>query len=121
MAKFITVVGVISSIGAIVRGVTQIAKIAKDAKGLPETFRLAFEKLPIISDTLSTAKITFVVNKVLEVPKSVADTIERCKAKVIALNALLKKVMPSDKASILKRYYKVVTAQFSRKEVKWKS
>lgn len=118
MAEFIAVIGVIGSIIAIVDKVTGIVKTAKDVDGLPETFRLAFEKLPIISDTLSTTKTTLEANKASEVPKSVADTVERCKARVVALEILLNKVMPSDKASMLKRYYKAVTAALSGKEGK---
>ncbi|KAL2069325.1 hypothetical protein VTL71DRAFT_15663 [Oculimacula yallundae] len=115
MAEFVAVLGVISSIIAIVDGVTKIVHTAKDAEGLPQTFRLAFEKLPIISDTLGVAKTTLEANKVSEVPLSVSDTIERCLNKVKDLDALLHKVMPGDKASRLKRYVEAVKAHISGK------
>lgn len=118
MAEFIAVLGVDAAIIAIVDKVTEIVKTAKDAEGLPETFRLAFEKLPIINDTLDTAKNTLKANKVSDVPLSVADTIERCRVKVTALGALLDEVMRGDKASKFKRYVKAVAAHFSGKDGK---
>ena len=101
----VAVLGVISSVIAIIDGIKKAYEAVSDAQGLPEAFREVGVRLPFVERILASAEIHF--------EKTATDTdsleaarklLESCKIKLQRLNELFKKVVPTDGASRADRY-----------------
>lgn len=110
-AEAIAVLGVISSISTIVDRTKQVYDTAINAQGLPEAFREAADRLPIVRNILSsTQQYIDPVNVDIDLCKGVKDVVEACEKKAKKLDDLFHKAIPTDSASDLKRYFKAVRA-----------
>ncbi|EHK99126.1 hypothetical protein M7I_4958 [Glarea lozoyensis 74030] len=93
-AEAILVLGVISSVVAIVDGTKQVYDAASNAQGLPEAFREVAGRLPIVKNILGSAERNIRDGHVDEAAcKSMKPLIDRCK-----------KVLPADDATRWVRY-----------------
>lgn len=117
-AEVIAVLGVISSIISIVDGIKKVYDAATNAQGLPEAFREVAGRLPIVGNTLDSAKHNIEERKVNnDSCKGVKHIVEACGEKAKKLEELFHKAIPADDASDLKRYYKAVKARGKGSEV----
>jgi hypothetical protein len=117
-AEAILVLGVISSIIAVVDGIKQAYDAATNAQGLPEAFREISGRLPIVVNILVSAKQYIDEGDVDEDScKGVKRVVEACEKKAKKLDELFHKAIPEDGASDLKRYYKAVKAYGKGNEV----
>ena len=117
-AEVIAVLGVISSIIAIVDGTKKVYDAATNAQGLPEAFREVAGRLPIVGTTLDSTKQNIEERKVNnDSCKGVKHIVEACEEKAKKLEELFHKAIPPDGASDLKRYYKAVKAWGKGSEV----
>ena len=117
-AEVIAVLGVISSIISIVDGTKKVYDAATNAQGLPEAFREVAGRLPIVANTLDSAKQNIEERKINnDSCDGVKHTVEACEEKAKKLEELFHKAIPSDGASDLKRYYKAVKAWGKGSEV----
>ena len=117
-AEGIAVLGVISSIIAIVDGTKKVYDAATNAQGLPEAFREVAGRLPIVGNTLDSTKQNIEERKVNnDSCKGVKHVVEACEEKAKKLEELFHKAIPPDGASDLKRYYKAVRAWGKGSEV----
>ena len=108
-AEAILVLGVISSVIAIVDGTKQVYDAAANAQGLPAAFKEVAGRLPIVQNILRTADQHIKVGDVdNESCKGMIPTIEACKKKAERLKELFQKVLPPDDASRTERYLKAV-------------
>jgi hypothetical protein len=110
-AEAILILGVISSIIAIVDETKKVYDAATNTAGLPEAFREVAGRLPIVRNILDSAKQHIDDGNVNEVScKGVKDVITACEKKATKLDELFREAIPADSASDLKRYYKAVKA-----------
>lgn len=117
-AEAIAVLGVISSIISIVDGTKKVYDAATNAQGLPEAFREVAGRLPIVGNTLDSAKQNIEERKVNnDSCKGVKHIVEACEEKAKKLEELFHKAIPADGASDLKRYFKAVKAWGKGSEV----
>ena len=117
-AEAIAVLGVISSIIAIVDGTKKVYDAATNPQGLPEAFREVAGRLPIVGNTLDSTKQNIEERKVNnDSCKGVKHIVEACEEKAKRLEELFHKAIPPDGASDLKRYYKAVKAWGKGSEV----
>ena len=117
-AEAIAVLGVISSIIAIVDGTKKIYDAATNPQGLPEAFREVAGRLPIVGNTLDSTKQNVEERKANnDSCKGVKHIVEACEEKAKKLEELFHKAIPADGASDLKRYYKAVKAWGKGSEV----
>ena len=108
-AEGIAVLGVIASIVTIIDGTKKVYDAATNPQGLPEAFREVAGRLPIIENTLKSAKQNIEESKVNDdTCKGVKDTVEACQEKAKSLDKLFHKTIPADGTSRLKRYYMAV-------------
>jgi hypothetical protein len=100
------VLGIISSIIAIIDATKQVYEAVEDATGLPENFKKSAAKLPTISKLLKDAE-NFIEN-IADKPTKLAfiPTLEDCKVQATKLQQLFEKVMPEKGASRVDRYMK---------------
>lgn len=103
-AEAITVLGVISSIIAIVDQIKKVYDASIDRQGLPAAFREAAGRLPIVGNTLESAKD----GRAEEA--GVMQIVEACRLKAQNLDDLFQKSIPGDEASSRERYWKAVKA-----------
>jgi N-terminal domain on NACHT_NTPase and P-loop NTPases len=102
------VLGIISSIIAIIDATRQVYEAVEDATGLPENFKKSAAKLPTISKLLKDAE-NYIENIADESIKlAFTPTLEDCKVQATKLQQLFEKVMPEKGASRLDRYMKAV-------------
>ena len=117
-AELIAVLGVISSIVAIIDGTKKIYDAATNAQGLPEAFREVAGRLPIVANILDSTKQNIEERKVNnDWCKGVKHIVEACEEKAKKLEELFHKAIPPDGASDLKRYYRAVQAWGKGSEV----
>jgi N-terminal domain on NACHT_NTPase and P-loop NTPases len=117
-AEAILILGVISSIIAIVDGTKQVYDGVKDAQGLPDAFREVTSRLPIVHNILGSAKRHIEEGHVDEDScKGVKPVVNACERKAQKLDELFRNVIPADGATDLKRYYKAVKAYGKGNEV----
>jgi hypothetical protein len=103
------VLGLISSVIAIVDGINQVYDAAANAEGLPEAFREVAGRLPIVQTILASARIHISAGDVDEGScKAMQPVITQCEQKAEKLGKLFKKVVPSDDASRGERYLMAV-------------
>lgn len=104
-AEAIAILGVISSVVAIVDGTKQVYDAASNAKGLPEAFREAAAQLPIVHNILSSAKKYIEEGDANEGScREAKDVVEDCKKKAEMLRKLFHKVIPAEDASRREKY-----------------
>ncbi|KAK6605152.1 TPR domain-containing protein [Botrytis cinerea] len=102
------VLGIISSIIAIIDATKQIYDAVEDEGGLPENFKKSSAKLPLISNLLRDAE-RYVDDMTNEVDKSAfLLTLKDCKFQASQLKKLFEKVIPEEGASRMDRYIKAV-------------
>ena len=116
------VLGMISSIIAVIEASQKIYEAAKNAQGLHEAFRKVAENVPLVLNTLREAKK---VQKkadaeykttidgarrqaIEESSRAVVPIMETCKGNAQALKEIFEKVVPGDGASSFERYAKAV-------------
>jgi hypothetical protein len=117
-AEAVAVLGVISSIIAVVDGTRRIHDAATNAQGLPSAFREVAARLPIIETILGSAKQRIVDGLVDEAScKAVKDIIKACEKKAKHLDKLFRSAVPTDDTSDVKRYWKAVQAYGKGNEV----
>lgn len=102
------VLGIISSIIAIIDATKQIYDAVEDEGGLPENFKKSSAKLPLISNLLKDAE-RYVDDMTNEVDKAAfLLTLKDCKFQASQLKKLFEKVIPEEGASRRDRYIKAV-------------
>ncbi|KAM0139051.1 hypothetical protein ACHAP3_003319 [Botrytis cinerea] len=100
------VLGIISSIIAIIDATKQIYDAVEDEGGLPENFKKSSAKLPLISNLLRDAE-RYVDDMTNEVDKAAfLLTLKDCKFQASQLKELFEKVIPEEGASRMDRYVK---------------
>ena len=99
------VLGMISSIIAIIDATSQVYEAVKDESGLPTNFKKSATKLPTISKLLENAE-TYL--KATDEPTKAAftPTLEDCKVQATHLQKLFEKVIPEEGDSRWDRYVK---------------
>jgi hypothetical protein len=106
-AEAIAVLGLLSSIIAIVDETKKVYDAATNAKGLPEAFREVAGRLPIVVNILDTAQLD-IRNKDEASCKGVKPVVEACEKKAQTLKELFGKALPADGAGTVERYWKAV-------------
>ncbi|OCL03965.1 hypothetical protein AOQ84DRAFT_226702 [Glonium stellatum] len=99
----------ISGIISIVDATRRVYDVTKDKEGLPQAFREVAQRLPLVYDTLQTAK-TRIEGSHLdnETSKAIGPIVEACGGKVKKLNKLFQEVIPQEDDSRANRYFKAV-------------
>ncbi|CAN9468043.1 unnamed protein product [Alternaria alternata] len=117
-AEAILVLGVISSIIAIIDGTKQVYDAATNPQGLPAAFHEIANRLPIIRTILSSAE-KHIKNKDVDESwcKGVRDIINACEEKAKVLDMLFHKAIPGEGVSRLRRYYTAVKSYGKGNEV----
>jgi hypothetical protein len=117
-AEAIIVLGVISSIIAIVDGTKKVYDAATNPQGLPAAFHEIANRLPIIRTILSSAE-QHIKNKDVDESwcKGVKAIINACEEKAKVLDMLFHKAIPGEGDSRLTRYYKAVKSYGKGNEV----
>jgi hypothetical protein len=128
------VLGIISSVIAIIDGSQKWYDAAKDAKGLHEAFRKVAENVPLVLDTLraveraqkqvqdtwqnfdDTQKEGFEKSA-----KAIKPVFQTCKVNAKALREIFEEVVPGDEAGRLERYAMALKAIFPDKQRKVES
>ncbi|KAG8526141.1 uncharacterized protein KY384_000134 [Bacidia gigantensis] len=117
-AEAIAVLGVVSSIVAIVDAAQKIYSTAKESHGLPEAFREVASRLPIVENILSSVKENIGSDEVDEDScRGVRDVAKVCEEKAERLRNLFQKAIPREGTPDLKRYYMAVKAYGKGNEV----
>ncbi|RYP50627.1 hypothetical protein DL768_003909 [Monosporascus sp. mg162] len=99
------VIGLISGIIAIVDATVKVYGAATDASGLPEAFRDVAKRLPLVQETLQTARghlNTADPDKAF--CNAIKPVLEDCEDKTKRLAAIFEKVVPQAEASRIERY-----------------
>lgn len=103
------VIGLISGLVAIIDAATKIYSTVSDVSGLPEAFRDASTRLPLVRETLQTA----LQNLEMSDPddslyQAIKPVLDGCKQKAQRLEEVFRKVIPSASASRMERYLHAV-------------
>lgn len=109
--EVLAVLGVISSIIGIIDGIKKVCDAASDVNGLPEAFREVAVRLPIVMNILISAKQCIDAKNVDEYSLEITGlkgVVDACEEKARKLQELFTKVMPSEDASRVKRYFSAV-------------
>lgn len=108
-AEAIAVLGLISSIIAIVGGTKQVFDAATNTEDLPEAFREAASRLPIVTNILNNSKQHIQEADISDDScKGVKHIVDACEKKAKKLDDLFRKVIPGDGASRRERYISAV-------------
>ncbi|KAL6702201.1 hypothetical protein J3F84DRAFT_26746 [Trichoderma pleuroticola] len=106
------VLGLISAIIAIVDAAGKICEAIDNASGLPRSFRIVAARLPVVLETLDTARISMAdENNDSPWTKShaaIIKVLEGCNDKAVTLGRILQKAMPAVGDSSLRRYIKAI-------------
>ena len=117
-AEAFEVLGMISSILLMIDGTEQVYDAATNAESLPDAFVTIACRLPIIRDTLFSARQRIEEGEVDEDScKGVRSVAEACEKKAQRLVTLFQRTIPIDGASELEQYYKAVKAYGKGNEV----
>ena len=104
-AEAIAILGVISSVIAIVDGTKKLHDAASDTKGLPEAFREVAARHPIVQNILCSAETCISDGNTNEEScKGAKNVVIACEAKARELEQLFQKVIPAEDASGMRRY-----------------
>jgi hypothetical protein len=108
-AEAIAVLGLISSIIAIVDGTKKVYDAAANAEGLPKAFREVAGRLPIVRNILDSAKQYIDKGDIDEDScKAVKHVVDACEKKAKKLDELFRKAIPADGAPRAERYFSAV-------------
>lgn len=108
-AEAIAILGIISSVVAIVDGAKQVYDAASNAESLPEAFREIAARLPIVQDILCSARRYIEGGGADEdVCKGARAVLKSCEVKAEKLKKLFTEVIPADGSSRRKRYLSAV-------------
>lgn len=117
-AEAFAVLGMISSIVLMVDGTEQVYDAATNAESLPDAFLTIACRLPIIRDSLFSARQRIEEGEADEDScKGVRPVAEACEKKAQRLVTLFQKTIPIDGASDLEKYYGAVKAYGKGNEV----
>ncbi|KAJ3575034.1 hypothetical protein NPX13_g4174 [Xylaria arbuscula] len=97
------VLGVISSIVAIVDAAIKVYDAAQNTKGLPSSFLQAAARLPLLRDVLFTAQQGFDADKHWGTYASLERVLLHCKEKADALQKIFNDTMAAPEASRAER------------------
>ncbi|KAF3924054.1 hypothetical protein ABW21_db0207818 [Orbilia brochopaga] len=100
------VLGLISSIIAIIETTKKVYEAIEDDSGLPKNFKKAAAKLPLISRLLEDAERYVEGSNDESLKEAFKSTLENCKTQAIQLQTLFEKVMPEEDESRFERYVK---------------
>jgi len=105
------VIGLISGIIAILDVSLKLFEGLDDPSGLPQSFRDVAARLPLVQDTLETARAGLAEEE--DAPSAgsrvaLAKLLESCRDKAVALNKVLRAVMPAAGASHMERYLRAL-------------
>lgn len=104
------VLGLISSVIAIVEGINQVYDAAANVEGLPLAFRDVAERLPIVQTILASARTHISAGDVDDgLCKAIQPVIMQCEQKAEKLGKLFTKVVPSNDASRGERYLMAIS------------
>ncbi|KAI0387900.1 SesA protein [Hypomontagnella monticulosa] len=98
------IVGLISSVIAIIDGMTKVYDAIRDASGMPSTFRNVIRQLPLLKSTLTDAQQNMqndTGGNSYDTPKKV---LESCTEKINALEKIFRVVMVEPSTSRARRY-----------------
>lgn len=98
------VIGVISGVIAIVDATVKIYNAANDASGIPEAFRDAALRLPLVRKTLQTVSENNDSIPDEEWCVAIKPIVQRCKDRATQLEEIFKDVVPQADASRMERY-----------------
>lgn len=110
-------IGIISGIISIVDASLKIYEAVEDASGLPRCFRNVAARLPVVQDTLETARASLEEEEEEENKEelsrvksrdALAKILESCYDKATVLNKTLQTIMPTQGASKTKRCVKAI-------------
>ncbi|KAL7955691.1 hypothetical protein V8C34DRAFT_290759 [Trichoderma compactum] len=109
------IIGLISSIIAIVDASLKIYEAVGDSSGLPSQFRDAAARLPVIQNTLENVR-TFLTEEeedgeglwTSKSHEALSTVLQSCFAKTTSLNRTLQAVMPKEGTSSMRRYIKAL-------------
>ncbi|KAL1964900.1 hypothetical protein VTN77DRAFT_6253 [Rasamsonia byssochlamydoides] len=103
------IIGLISSVVAILDAVKTVYESLKDTRGLPQAFREVDQRLPLVQDILRTAERQINDgNPDEESCNAMKRAVELCRDKAERLETLFQKVALKSDASILERYRSAV-------------
>jgi hypothetical protein len=134
-AELSIVLGLVSSVIAIIRTSQDVYDAAKDAKGLHEAFRKVAENVPLVLSTLRAAEDVQKQMKVEwqastdatkkraieETAKEVEPVFETCKVNARALRDIFEEVVPGDADGRVERYKKALKTALPGKKHKVES
>ncbi|KAM0487201.1 hypothetical protein ACHAPX_000471 [Trichoderma viride] len=105
------IIGLISSIIAIVEGSLKLYEAIDDASGLPQSFRHAADRLPVIQNTLEAALEGLAEEE--DAPSArqraaLSRMLRSCRDKAMTLQKIIQKVIPAANASPMNRLMKAV-------------
>jgi hypothetical protein len=104
-AEAIAVLGVISSVIAIVDGTKQVYDAASNAAGLPEAFREVAGRLPLVRNFLGSIDQHIRDQQVEEAScRAMRPLIDKCAERAKTLDGIFQKVLPPADASRWDRY-----------------
>ncbi|RYP63005.1 hypothetical protein DL771_009490 [Monosporascus sp. 5C6A] len=99
------VIGLISGIIAVVGATVKVYRAATDASGLPEAFRDVAKRLPLVQETLQTARGCLNTADPDEAfCNAIKPVLEGCEDKAKRLATIFEKVVPQADASRMERY-----------------
>ena len=108
-AETIAILGIISSVIAIVDGTKQVYDAASNTNGLPEAFCEVAARSPLVRDILDSAKRHISKGDTHEEScKAAKNVVENCQSKAQSMEEIFKKVIPVDDASRSERYFLAV-------------
>jgi hypothetical protein len=107
------VIGIISAIIAIVDATVKVYDAATDASGLPEAFRDVAKRLPLVQETLKTARgYLNTINPDEAFCNAMKPVLEDCAAKATRLGMIFDRVVPQADTPRLERYLLVTRTLF---------
>jgi len=99
------VIGIISSVIAIINATAKIYNAANDASGLPQAFRDVATRLPLVHETLQTVSRHLNTSNPDENScKAISPILQRCENRATQLEKMFKDVIPQADASRMERY-----------------
>ncbi|KAJ6256782.1 putative G-protein beta WD 40 repeat-containing protein [Drechslerella dactyloides] len=100
------ILGLISSIIAIIETTKKVYEAIEDDSGLPKNFKKSAAKLPLISRLLDDAEKYIEGSNDESLKDAFKPTLESCKTQAVQLQTLFEKVMPTEDESRFERYVK---------------
>ncbi|KAM7198851.1 hypothetical protein V8F33_004865 [Rhypophila sp. PSN 637] len=113
----VEVLGLISAITAIIDATLKVYNAARDAKGLPDEFRVVAERLPLVKSTLLVAENGVENNPDQESTTAMKQLLKGCKGRARSLEKIFEAVIPSSSATKLQRLWAAMATLGKRKDV----